>query len=373
MINDKSFIFRLKHFLNDYLFRSIFIEKSKNIFQQFYELIYLWHKTGYVPYTYYKYEGGYLKGNDVKNFISYIPGKLWSSLSHDLLYDKRYFIMVDDKNFFSSKLNTENIQATKVFGLYVPSIGFTDKNYIPVESEEFLNNLDSDFVIKPVSESMQGAGVYIFKRSEIGDIKDFLNFLKENIKLESIVEQKVIQHDKLNELYPESVNTIRIDTLRKMNGDIIVGSAILRVGKNGRKVDNWSGHNAGIALPINLETGKLIELGYDYFFQKYDKHPNTGIIFKDFEVPYFNDVVELVKHAATLFPKIRAIGWDVAITPNGPLVIEANHSYSIEHTQAIYPMFKNRPFVDALNEYVQTMEKGKKYKKYFNRIMNQVQ
>ena len=38
----------------------------------------------------------------------------------------------------------------------------------------------------------------------------------------------------------------------------------------------------------------------------------------------FNEAVELVKKAAKVVPEIGYIGWDVAISENGPIIIEGN-------------------------------------------------
>lgn len=363
---------RSNNFFKQYILNGIFDKNSKNILQQISELIYVAYKTKYVPYNYYKYNCGYMKDVNVQDVINYIPGELWDSIRDGFLNNDRYSILVEDKYLFSKILSVNNIPSTEVLGLYIPNVGFVDKNCNSVNQEEFLKNIDSDFVIKPVSGSVQGQGVNVYNFSEIVNLQEFLNTLKESIKAESLVERKIIQHKKLSELYPDSVNTVRIDTLKKINGEIVIGRAILRLGKNGRKVDNWSGPNAGIGVPIDLETGKLTEFGRDYSYKKYYEHPNTGIIFKDYDVPYFKETVELAKKAALLFPKVNLLGWDICTTENGPRIIETNHNYDYSFTQVGGPLLKNIPFVNAVKEYIDSSDKGKKYRKYFDNIMKQV-
>lgn len=360
-----NFIYRLNKFIKENLVKNVFGQNSKNIFQQIYEVIYLAYKTKYFPHNYYKFNG-YLKGVDVKNILDYIPGTLFDSIRDDLLNDPRYIVLIEDKLLFSNFLASNNLQGTECFGLYLPSAGFVDKNYTKVNQEQFLNNLTSDFVIKPVSESAQGDGVKVISLSEVKNKQEFLNYLKENIKFESLIEKKIIQNEKISFIYPDSVNTIRIDTLKKVSGEIMIGHAVLRVGRNGRKIDNWSGEQGGIIIPIDLNTGKLKDVGFDYFFKKYNKHPNTEVIFKNYEMPYFEEIVELVKRAALVFPKTKSLGWDVAITQNGPMIIEANHDYTMQLMQEDKPFFKNIPFAEAIKEYVYSSDKGKKYRKYFD-------
>ena len=44
----------------------------------------------------------------------------------------------------------------------------------------------------------------------------------------------------------------------------------------------------------------------------------------EIQLPFWNEVVEMLKRAMEEIPKVAYIGWDVAITPNGPVIIEGN-------------------------------------------------
>ena len=43
------------------------------------------------------------------------------------------------------------------------------------------------------------------------------------------------------------------------------------------------------------------------------------------KIPFWNEVLSICNDAAKKIPKCQYIGWDVAITENGPLLIEGNH------------------------------------------------
>ena len=356
-------VYRLKNFFY-YYWKRIFSKKSKNIFVQFWEILCLAYKIKYLPHNYYKFNG-YLEGVDVDDMVDYMPGVLFDDIKGATINDSRYELMVKDKYLFSRFLHLNNLPCTEVLGLYIPFVGIVDVDYKVVDPEVFLNNLTSDFVIKPTSESAQGEGVKIFKYDEMINKTSFLSYMQTNIKSESLIEKKIIQHEVLDKIHTNSINTVRVDTLIKTNGDVIVGNSVLKVGRNGRKVDNWSGNEGGIAIPIDLTTGKLKEFGRDYFFNSYSRHPNSGICFNEYVIPYFNDILILVKKAALLFPKIRSLGWDISVTTTGPVIIEANHDYGARLIQVAGPMFKNTEFIAAIKEYVYTFEKGRRYRKYF--------
>ena len=55
-------------------------------------------------------------------------------------------------------------------------------------------------------------------------------------------------------------------------------------------------------------------------------HPITKEPIKGFKIPYWNDVIKLVKKAGLVVEGVGYVGWDIAITDNGPILIEGNVS-----------------------------------------------
>jgi hypothetical protein len=56
----------------------------------------------------------------------------------------------------------------------------------------------------------------------------------------------------------------------------------------------------------------------------YNKHPATGTSFIGFKVPMWNEVIDLVKEASEIIPEMGMVGWDVALSSKGVLLVEAN-------------------------------------------------
>lgn len=53
-------------------------------------------------------------------------------------------------------------------------------------------------------------------------------------------------------------------------------------------------------------------------------HPKTKVPFDGFKLPMWSQTCQVIREAAVNFLPIRTIGWDVALTPNGPVILEAN-------------------------------------------------
>ena len=150
-----------------------------------------------------------------------------------------------------------------------------------------------------------------------------------------LVQRKIYQHERMNQLYPLSINTIRIVTVRNLKtGVISIWPSMFRMGAGGSHIDNAS--KGGIVVNINPETGKLSKFGCRYSKfggGRLDRHPDTGVVFYTFDIPYFEEVKRTALYFHSMLKDIHSIGWDIAITPDGPAYIEGNDDWSIVQSQ----------------------------------------
>ena len=130
----------------------------------------------------------------------------------------------------------------------------------------------------------------------------------------------------MQQLSPSGLNTIRIITQLDQEDEVEILGARLRITINS-SVDNLAAGN--IAAPIDEHTGIVKGPGVYSDITKEDEynHPITGIKIVGFQVPFWKESLQMVKDAALLHPQNRSIGWDVAITDEGPELIEANHDW----------------------------------------------
>lgn len=143
---------------------------------------------------------------------------------------------------------------------------------------------------------------------------------KENTFL--LVEEAITQHPEMSRLYPDSVNTIRIVTLLDPEGNPHVLYHFIRTGRGGAHIDNTT--SGGLSTLI-CEDGIIRKPALsDKTGLYHDEHPDTHVSFIGFKVPYFAEAIELCKKAARVLPGMGYIGWDVAITPDGPVLVEGN-------------------------------------------------
>ncbi|WP_369297214.1 sugar-transfer associated ATP-grasp domain-containing protein [uncultured Neglectibacter sp.] len=187
--------------------------------------------------------------------------------------------------------------------------------------KEFVSDKEKIFCKPDVGES--GKGIARLAKADFESEEAMFRYIKEGGF--GVIGEMLVQHDAMNKLYPGAVNSMRIVTL-------LVGApghytpqliyAVVKIGAGGKYVDNLE--NGGMFCPIDYETGKITGVGHTSALTTLDKHPDTGVPLIGYQIPYVKEAIELCKKAALEEPGMRLVGWDCAITPNGPAIIEGN-------------------------------------------------
>lgn len=180
----------------------------------------------------------------------------------------------------------------------------------------FCNNHTS-FLVKP-RFGTGGDGVYIRAVSASEQMDELYQHFREK---DVILDEVITQHLELKNIHPCSVNTIRLSTFytgKKLN----IANAALRMGNHGSIVDNRSA--GGLFAKVDVNTGVVITAAFDSELNCYICHPVSRKQIIGFQIPFWEEIIELVTNAFDYYPKCRYVGWDIAVTPKGPVLVEAN-------------------------------------------------
>ena len=111
--------------------------------------------------------------------------------------------------------------------------------------------------------------------------------------------------------------------------------------------DNF--HQGGKGVLVDIETGKLKGNGID---KKLDESENsiTGIKFDGFQIPYWEEIKDMVLEAALVNDKVNIVGWDIAISKDGPLIIEGNRGPGFDLVQILLKKGTKYMLDDILDE-----------------------
>lgn len=185
--------------------------------------------------------------------------------------------------------------------------------------DHFCAFLDSHevFMSKPY-DGLGGRDVLKEYTKDIADRKAYFDNCVEN---RIFLEELVTQHPEMNVLCPASVNTMRVMTYND-NGTPVLLWMGLRVGNGVNPVDNF--HAQGMGVKIDMQTGCLVGNGIDKDNREFEIHPTTKVKFDGFRLPCFEEAKQLALDACLESDKILMVGWDVAFSDKGPLIIEGN-------------------------------------------------
>lgn len=195
---------------------------------------------------------------------------------------------------------------------------FADLRKISVDEFKAFVERHDYIIAKPV-DNFGGLGIRKYTREDVTDAKAVYDDLMKNRIYD--IEEGIHQHPEMSRLYPYGINTLRIATIRGKNGPEFF-YCILRMGVNKSFLDNAT--SGGIYTFVKRDG----LCRYNAYAEKkgiyVSKHPDTGVVIKGFRVPMMKEAIELCIKAANTVPELGYIGWDVSITENGPVIVEAN-------------------------------------------------
>jgi hypothetical protein len=141
-----------------------------------------------------------------------------------------------------------------------------------------------------------------------------------------VLEELVTQHDYAQTIFPDAVNTIRVMIGQRPGSEPILIGAAHRFGtERSAPTDNFKA--GGIVSLVDPATGRLSEAVADLGGPgrcTLSHHPATKARIAGVIVPDWPSILSLAMQATKALPGLRYVGWDIAVTPSGPVVIEGN-------------------------------------------------
>lgn len=232
---------------------------------------------------------------------------------------KEYEILFEDKNVC--------YQLCKAADFNLPlQYGCTDKSdkLKNIIRDILTKGNEEKLIIKPV-DGKGGAGIVLAARDS-GDIIIHEKNIKYQIdRLEikglHVIQGFIKQNEKLSQIAP-SINTVRVITFLTKDDNVLLLGAYMRFGVDYAFIDNVS--SGGISVGIDVENGKFKKYAFDNKGKKYESHPNSNVIFENFEIPYWDKVVDMLKNIQHYFFYYKLLGHDIAITNEGVVIVEIN-------------------------------------------------
>lgn len=166
----------------------------------------------------------------------------------------------------------------------------------------------------------KGRGVGLYHLSNDQEAEALYAKLKKEGS-EWIVEERIVQAPEMAQWNASSVNTVRIPSVLYQDKWAVIGP-VFRSGRKGSVVDNAGA--GGIITCIDPKTGILTTDGVDEAGVYYAKHPDSGLVFKGWQIPKWQELLKLAEEIQRSMPHHQYVGWDFALTEHGWVLIEGN-------------------------------------------------
>jgi Sugar-transfer associated ATP-grasp len=109
---------------------------------------------------------------------------------------------------------------------------------------------------------------------------------------------------------------------------------------------------AGILCSIERESGCVWQAAFPDG-SRVKCHPDTGLPCVGITLPFWHQSIELVQRAhAAAFPRFPFLGWDVALTKNGPILLETNSGWGAIFHQMLDGPLGQTAFSRLVSRYV---------------------
>ena len=234
--------------------------------------------------------------------------------------------------------------ACKRFGLpAIPVIAEFEDGRLKHWEERYNNRLpDTDLFAKPaLGKCANGAMLYTFEppgfyRCHDGTLKtgdELLADLAESSRKHPyILQERSFNHPDIAALSPGALCTFRVVTCRFPDGQCEDIIAIFKMPTSNGFADNFC--VGGLAISVDKESGILgSAISKDLDAERTDTHPVTGQKIAGFRIPHWEKVIPLCLKAHAAFSDYAHVGWDVAVTKDGPLLVEGNLEWGVEGLQ----------------------------------------
>lgn len=291
----------------------------------------------------------------------------------DYLNPIKYYSLARNKYLAHKILENTGVRKSKLYCYYQPE-------GTVIESDEIANNLSDvwrilkaknvmECVIK-TTETSHGDNVYVVNYIDYEDddckLKLFNNKviqLSELLGQDPIIFESIIRQTAQFESFnASSVNTVRFMTVLYPDNKARLAGIWMKFGRAGKCVDN-AGSGGNIDACVDMTNGEIkyvTEFNGWRNVKAITHHPDSGTLLEGVKIDKWDDIVTQVLHFQECFPYIKAAGWDIAITDEGPVVIEVNDFWDRTGQYFIRRGWRN----EIRDCYLAWKKTGRKYKMY---------
>lgn len=301
-----------------------------------------------------------------------------------LLNPEKYYILMRNKYLTHKILENTGVRKAPLYAYYQPEGGVSPNDEIANDAAGLVRILREKGVTECVmkaTENSHGEGVRLCRQLQYQD-NDILfeegdgktTRLSSLLGRQPLIFEGVVrQTAQFAAFNPSSVNTVRFMTALYPDNHSEVFATFIKIGRAGSIVDN-AGDGGNVDVAVNTDTGVLqYAIQYDGWRKvtDIDVHPDTHAPLNGVAIEHWDAIKAEVCRFQQALPYCRVAGWDIAITDEGPLVIEVNDLW--DRTGQYFIRRGWRPDIrQCYQAWEKLVQKGTIPYPYFGRIAQQL-
>lgn len=255
----------------------------------------------------------------------------------DQLNPIKYCVLARNKYMAHKMLENTGVRKSELYCYYQPKACYISSTESANDVAGVLRILQEKKVqtcVIKTTESSHGDNVWVIKAINYQESDAVMSrfdnetiLLSEVLGQDALIFEGVINQTKQFAAFNESsVNTVRFMTNLFPDGTARIIATFIKIGRAGKCVDN-AGGGGNVDVCVDTETGEIkYAIQYDGWrnIKDIEKHPDSGAQLNGVVIDNWEAIkAEVIKYQQA-FPYCKAAGWDIAITDEGPVVIEVN-------------------------------------------------
>lgn len=293
----------------------------------------LYRAKGLTPEEYYEFEFEKRSEEFRRDFLGLNEQRYYL----DLLNPLKYYSLARNKYMAHKMLENTGIRTSELYCYYQPEARYAVDTECAGDLASVLHILKSKGVqscVVKTTESSHGDNVLVIQKIDYQkDDATMTCFNGQELALSSVLgddalifESVVRQTGQFAAFNSSSVNTVRFMTALYPDGSAKVTATFIKIGREGRCVDN-AGSGGNVDVCVDVATGEIrhaIQFDGWHRVQEIACHPDNGNPLNGVVIEKWEGIKAEVIRFQQAFPYCKVAGWDIAITDEGPLVVEVN-------------------------------------------------
>ena len=255
----------------------------------------------------------------------------------DYLNPVKYYSLARNKYLTHKILENTGVRKAELYCYYQPEARYITEDGIANDLKGVLSILKQKNVrscVIKTTEGSHGDNVWVINSVEYQEDDAILHrYDGQDLLLSSVLgevalvfESIVYQTKQFSSFNESSVNTVRFMTTLWPDGSAKVIATFFKIGRAGSCVDN-AGRGGNVDAAVDVETGRIynvVEFNGWRHIKEIECHPDNGNQINGVIIENWQAIKDEVQRFQQSFPYCKAAGWDIAITDDGPVVVEVN-------------------------------------------------